>query len=199
MRAALIWLGLAIFIGVPAALALSSPLLQWRQPVYVVAGFAGVVGLAFLLLQPLLIGGYLPGLAARRGRLVHRFVGVALLLAVVIHVGGLWLTSPPDVVDALLFNSATPFSAWGVIAMWAVFAAALVAALRNLPSVNLRIWRIVHSGLAVVIVICTAVHAILIQGTMEPVTKAILAIAVLIALGRVIYERRIWALFKRTR
>lgn len=199
MRPALIWLGLAMLIGVPAALALSSPLLQWRQPVYVVAGFAGVVGLAFLLLQPLLIGGYLPGLAARRGRLVHRFVGVALLLAVVIHVGGLWLTSPPDVVDALLFTSATPFSAWGVIAMWAVFAAALVAALRGLPSVNLRIWRMVHSGLAVVIVICTAVHAILIQGTMEPITKAILAIAVLIALGRVVYERRIWALFKRTR
>ena len=51
------------------------------------------------------------------------------MLTVIVHVAGLWLTSPPDVIDVLLFRSPTPFSAWGAIAMWAVFAAALWAAL----------------------------------------------------------------------
>ena len=38
--------------------------------------------------------------------------------------GRLWITNLPDEIDGLLFASPTPFSAWGVIAMWAVFAAA---------------------------------------------------------------------------
>ena len=65
-----------------------------------------------------------------------------LVVAVVIHVAALWITSPPDVVDALLFASPTPFSAWGVIAMWAVFAAALLAALRRRLRLRPRTWRI---------------------------------------------------------
>ena len=60
------------------------------------ACFAGVVALALLLLQPLLAGGYLPGLAARRSRHLHAWVGAGLLAAVVVHVAGLWLTSPPE-------------------------------------------------------------------------------------------------------
>ena len=84
--------------------------------------------MALLLVQPLLVAGYLPGLPRSRGRRMHRWVGGGLIAAVVIHVAALWLTSPPDVIDALLFVSPTPFSAWGVIAMWAVFAAAALAA-----------------------------------------------------------------------
>lgn len=45
----------------------------------------------------------------------------------ILHVVGLWVTSPPDVIDALLFWSPTPFSFCGVVAMWAVFASALMA------------------------------------------------------------------------
>ena len=37
---------------------------------------------------------------------------------------------------ALLFVSPTPFSAWGVIAMWAVFTAALLAALSHLRTLD---------------------------------------------------------------
>ena len=33
-----------------------------------------------------------------------------MAVAVVIHVAGLWITSPPDMIDALLFTSPTPFS-----------------------------------------------------------------------------------------
>ena len=64
---ALIWAALAVAVGVPLAAAAASPLLAWRGPVYILAGFAGIVGLGLVLVQPLLIGGYLPGLAAYRG------------------------------------------------------------------------------------------------------------------------------------
>src|SRR5262245_15190253 len=95
-RVALIWAALAAAICVPIAAAATSSLLEWRGPVYVLAGFAGIVGLGFLLLQPLLAGGYLPGLSAYRGRRAHHWIGGALVVLVVIHVGGLWITSPPD-------------------------------------------------------------------------------------------------------
>ena len=139
-RAALAWAALGIAVAVPIGVAATSPLLAWREPVYIVAGFAGVFALALLLVQPLLAGGRLPGLPGVRGRRVHRRVGAALVAAVVLHVAGLWVTSPPDVIDALLLRSPTPFSLWGVIAMWATFAAALSAALRGHLRVRPR-WR----------------------------------------------------------
>jgi predicted ferric reductase len=131
VRAVLIWLGVALAVTVPIAVAAASPLLQWRDPIYIAGCFAGIVALALVFAQPLLAGGYLPGLSIRKGRRVHSFVGVLLVAAVLVHLVGLWITSPPDVVDALLFRSPTPFSVWGVIAMWAVFAAAILAALRG--------------------------------------------------------------------
>ena len=144
-RRILVWTALVIAVGVPIAAAAVSSLLAWRDPVYIAAGFAGVVAMALLLFQPLLAAGLLPGLSGPRGRLVHRWVGSALILAVLIHVGGLWVTSPPDVIDALLFASPTPFSAWGVIAMWAVFASALLAGLRRRLRLRPRRWRLAHT------------------------------------------------------
>ena len=108
-RATLIWAALAAAIGVPIAAAAASPLLAWRDAVYILAGFAGIIALGLLLVQPLLIGGYLPGFSAYRGRRAHRWIGGALVAAMVIHVGGLWITSPPDMIDALTFTSPTPF------------------------------------------------------------------------------------------
>ena len=95
-RVTLIWALLAVAIFVPIAFAATSELLEWRGPVYIVAGFAGMIALGFLLVQPLLIGGYLPGLSAYRGRRAHHWIGGALVVAVVVHVAGLWITSPPD-------------------------------------------------------------------------------------------------------
>lgn len=109
-RAILIWAALALAISVPIAAAAASEQLAWRGPVYILAGFAGIVALALVLMQPLLIGGYLPGLPAYRGRRAHHWIGGALVLAVVIHVAGLWFTSPPDMIDALTYASPTPFS-----------------------------------------------------------------------------------------
>jgi predicted ferric reductase len=187
---ALIWVALAAAIGVPLAAAAMSPQLAWRNAVYILAGFAGILGLGFMLVQPLLIGGYLPGLPGRIGRRVHHWIGAALVVAVVIHVGGLWITSPPDMIDALLFSSPTPFSPFGVIAMWAIFAVALLATFRR--RLRLRTWRIAHTLLAIVIVAGSVLHAILIEGTMETVSKAALCALVLAAAIKVIADLRVW-------
>jgi len=163
-QAALIWVVLAAAICVPIAAAAASPLLEWRGSVYILAGFAGIVALGLLLVQPLLIGGYLPGPSAYRGRRAHHWIGGVLVVAVVVHVGGLWITSPPDMIDALLLTSPTPFSPFGVIAMWAIFAVALLAALRRRLGLRPRTWRIAHTLLAVVIVVGSVVHGLLIEG-----------------------------------
>ena len=191
-RVALIWVALAAAIGVPLAAAAMSPQLAWRNAVYILAGFAGIIALGFMLVQPLLIGGYMPGFSGRIGRRVHHWIGGALVVAVVIHVAGLWITSPPDMIDALLFSSPTPFSPWGVIAMWAIFAVALLAALRRRLGLRPRTWRIAHTLLAIVIVAGSALHAILIEGTMETVSKAALCVLVLAATIKVMTDLRVW-------
>ena len=113
-------------------------------------------------------------------------------MAVVVHVAGLWITSPPDMIDALLFSSPTPFSPFGVIAMWAIFAVAIIAALRRRLGLRARTWRIVHVPLAIVIVVGGVVHAMLIEGTMETVSKAALCALVLGATIKVMAELRVW-------
>ena len=190
VRLTLIWAALTAAVCVPIAAAAASPLLAWRGPVYILAGFAGILALGLVLVQPLLIGGYLPGLSAYRGRRAHHWIGGALVVAVVVHVAGLWITSPPDMIDALLFSSPTPFSPFGVIAMWAIFAVALLAALRR--RLRPRTWRIAHMLLAIVIVVGSVVHGILIEGTMETVSKAALCVLVLAAAIKVMAGLRVW-------
>ena len=190
--AALIWVALAAAICVPLAAAAASPLLEWRGPVYILGGFAGIIALGILLVQPLLIGGYLPGPSAYRRRRAHLWIGGVLVVALVVHVAGLWITSPPDMIDALLFISPTPFSAFGVIAMWAIFTVALLAALRRRLGLRPRTWRIAHTLLAVVIVVGSVVHGLLIEGAMETVSKAALCALVLAAAIKVIADLRVW-------
>lgn len=190
-KVTLVWVALAAAVCVPIAAAALSPLLAWRGPIYTLAGFAGIVALGLLLVQPLLIAGYLPGLSGYRGRRAHHWVGGALAIAVAIHVAGLWITSPPDMIDALLFTSPTPFSPFGVVAMWAIFAVVLLAALRR--RLGLRTWRIAHLSLAVVIVVGSVVHGMLIEGTMETMSKAALCALVLAATIKVVADYlRMW-------
>ena len=193
VRFILIWAAVAVAIAVPIAAAAMSPQLEWRHPVYIAAGFAGIIALGLLLVQPLLIGGYLPGLSAHGRRRAHRWIGGMLVGAVLIHVGGLSITSLPDVIDALLFTSPTPFSVWGVIAMWAIFAAALLAAFRRRLRLRPRTWRIGHTILAVIIVVGTIAHAILIEGTMETISKVALCALALAATMKVVVDLRVWS------
>jgi predicted ferric reductase len=191
-RVILIWAALALAIGVPIALAAGSEQLAWRGPVYILAGFAGIIALGLVLVQPLLIGGYLPGLSTYRGRRAHHWIGGALALAVVIHVAGLWITSPPDMIDALTYTSPTPFSPFGVTAMWAIFTVAVLAALRRRLGLRLRTWRIVHIPLAIVIVAGSVAHCLLIEGTMETISKAALCVLIVVATVKVMIDLQVW-------
>ena len=191
-RVILIWAALAVAIGVPIAFAAGSEQLAWRGPVYILAGFAGIVALGLVLAQPLLIGGYLPGFSAYRGRRAHHWIGGALVLAVVIHVAGLWITSPPDMIDALTYASPTPFSPFGVTAMWAIFLVALLASLRRRLGLRPRTWRFLHMPLALVIVVGSVAHCLLIEGTMETISKAALCALVLAATAKAMIDLQVW-------
>lgn len=195
VKATLIWLALALVIGLAVGIAATSPLLAYRQPVYIASGLAGVIALALLLVQPLLVGGYLRGLPPARGRRVHRWTGGLLLGAVIVHVAGLWITSPPDVIDALLFVSPTPFSAWGVIAMWGVFAAGMLAVLRK--RLHPRVWRIAHTAIVCVVVATTVIHAALIDGTMGTVSKLVLCAFAVGATVKTVADLRAWKMLRR--
>lgn len=146
--------------------------------------------MALLLVQPLLIGGYLPGLSLRGSKRIHIWLGTALILTVLMHLVGLWVTSPPDVVDALLFRSPTPFSAWGVFAMWTLLGAALVVALKERFHLRTRAWKSTHKALVTLTVAGSVVHAVLIEGTMEPVSKFFLCGFALIATTKVVFDLR---------
>lgn len=158
-----------------------SPLHAYRPPSYVAASLAGVAALGVLLLQPILSAPWLPGVALGRLRRWHRYIGALLVALVIVHVGGLLIASPPDAIDALLLRSPTPFSVWGVTAMWSVAATAVLVALRRKLRLRPATWAAIHNGLALVVVLGTAIHAVQIEGTMGTVSKWALCIAALVA------------------
>lgn len=187
-RAISIWIGVVLITVVPVFAAIMSPLLEWRSPIYIAAGFGGVIALSLLFLQPMLASGFLPGISLLQQRRVHRYVGSALVIAVLIHLVGLWITSPPDVVDALLFVSATSFSIWGVIAMWSVFITVLLVVFRRKIGQSVRRWRITHWCLAAITVTGSVVHTLMIDGTMELMSKIALCAGVVVATAYVLYK-----------
>jgi hypothetical protein len=109
------------------------------------------------------------------------------------------LTSPPDVIDALLFRSPTPFSAWGVVAMWAVFAAALLSTLRRRLRLRPLVWRRCRTTLAAVTVVGSVVHELLIEGTMGLVSKTVLCALELAAAAKVMADLQPWGMMARRR
>ena len=78
--------------------------------------------------------------------------------------------------------------------MWAIFAVALLAALRR--RLRPRTWRIAHTLLAIVIVAGSVVHAMLIEGTMETISKSALCALVVAAAVKAMVDLRVWR--KRT-
>ena len=182
-----IWVAALALITAPIIAASFSPLLQWRQPIYIIAGFSGIIGFGLLLVQPLLAGRYLTGLSPILARKIHKWVGAGLVTLVLVHVAGLWITSPPDVIDAFLFRSPTAFTPWGVIAFFCTVASATVALWRK--KIGPRLWKSVHLTLAASVIIGTVAHAFLIDGTMEPITKGLLSLAVVVAIGKLIYDQ----------
>lgn len=188
MRPVLIWVALVTGAMIPLALAATSPWLSGRNPAYLIASVAGIACLSLFLVQPLLAAGYLPGLSLSAARRWHRRTGALILAATLAHVGGLWLTSPEDTLDALTLASPTPFAVWGVAAFWGVIATAILMAARHRFASGL--WRWMHNALALVVVIATLLHALQIEGLMEPLSKWAISLAVLaVSLATVLHLR----------
>ena len=77
--------------------------------------------------------------------------------------------------------------------MWAVFLAALLALLRRRLRLSPKAWRRGHTSLVAVVIVGTVVHALLIEGTMETLSKAVLCALVGAVFLRVVIDLRIWA------
>lgn len=177
----LIWPVVTAVLVIPLIFAAQSQLLAWRDGIYIAASFAGILAMSLFIVQPLGIAALLPGLSPARARFVHRSLGALICLAVVVHVGGLWITSPPDLVDALLFVSPTSFSIWGVLAMWAVLLSGAVALFRRRWRVSPKTWRRFHLPLVAVAAGGTIVHALLITGLLSTPFKAVISAVVLLS------------------
>lgn len=191
----LVWLLLGAFLAGPVIIAALNPLLTSRGPEYIVGGMAGILALSLLTLQPLLAAGYLPGLAGPKGRRWHKRCGALLIALVSVHVGGLYLTSVADTLDALLLVSPTPFSVYGVAGMWAVFATGLLVSQRH--RITPASWRIAHNALSAFIVVATVIHAVQIEGAMGQVSKVLACIAALLATATALIHLRLVAPLRR--
>lgn len=191
LTALLCWVGVIAVMVVPVAIAAFSPYLASRSVAYVVGGFAGIVCLSAFFLQPLLPADYLPGTMGPAGRRMHRWIGAAIVLAVALHVAGLYVTSPSDTMDALLLVSPTPFSVYGVTAMWGVVVTTILVLFRRRLRRRYAIWRLVHNVVGAVVVVATVVHALQIEGAMEPVSKWMLCLAVVVSTSVALLDLRI--------
>jgi predicted ferric reductase len=185
----LVWCLVAAGMLVPVGLAAASPLQASREALWIFGGMAGVVALALLLVQPLLAAGLLPGPSLPDARRWHRWIGTTIVAAVILHVGGLYFYSPSDVTDVLLLVAPTPFAVYGVVGLASAVLTALLVALRSRLGFRYAAWRIAHNAVSAVVVVSSIVHALLIEGAMEIVSKAILCslvvAATIIALVRV--------------
>nr|WP_244327628.1 ferric reductase-like transmembrane domain-containing protein [Roseibium sp. RKSG952] len=167
LAAIAIWTVLAVVMAGPVGLAATSPYLAYRDVFYITGGFAGIVVLSLLVVQPLLAGRLLPGVRSSIARRWHRRIGAIVVFGVLLHVGGLYIASPQDTLDALLLVSPTPFSIYGVAALLAVIVTAVLAIMRQKLGLRYTIWRLLHNALAIVIVVATVIHAVQIEGAME--------------------------------
>jgi len=193
-----VWTALGALMAVPVVLAGLSPLLAYRDAPYIAAGLGGALALSMLLVQPLLGLRALPGLAPAQARMAHRAIGLLLSAAVTVHIGGLYLTSPPDTLDALLLVSPTPFSVYGVMATVALLLTATLVLLRR--CMPLTAWRGIHAVLGLTVITGSIVHALLIEGTMDTLSKITLCTAIgVVALYAVAYGRLIAPRIRRLR
>jgi predicted ferric reductase len=184
----LIWGLVAVCMLVPVGIAAANPLQASRDAFWIVGGMAGVVALALMFVQPLLAAGYLPGASVPAGRRWHRLVGTMVVVTVVLHVGGLYLSSPDDVADVMLLVAPTPFSVYGVMGLCGVVLTAILVAVRSRSGLRYASWRILHNALALVVVISSIAHALLIEGAMGNLSKVILCALVLAATVTVLFR-----------
>lgn len=181
----------AALILIPLAIAVINPLQTSRNFAYIIGGLAGICALCILLVQPLLAAGYLTHTRLTDSRRWHRRLGTSLIFLVALHVVGLYLTSPDDMSDALILVAPTLFSLYGVIGLWALALTALLVTLRKRLPFTDMIWKTMHNLLAVVVVISSVIHAVMIDGAMGVLSKQLLCICIVIATGVITFHLRV--------
>jgi predicted ferric reductase len=195
----LVWGLVAACILVPVGIAAANPLQASRDALWIIGGMAGIVALALLFVQPLLAAGYLPGAPVSAGRRWHRLVGTFIIVTVGLHIGGLYLSSPEDIADALLLVAPTPFSVYGVVGLCGVVLTAILVAVKSRSGLRYAAWRILHNALALVVVVSSIVHALLIEGAMGNVSKAILCALVFAATVIVLFRVHVMKVLMKDR
>jgi len=96
-------------------------------------------------------------------------------------------------IDALTFTAPTAFSAFGVVAMWALVAAALLAVFRMRLRLRPQVWRLAHTAAVAMAVASSVAHALMIEGTMGTGSKIVICAAVVAALLRTVRRLKPWA------
>ena len=76
--------------------------------------------------------------------------------------------------------------------MWAAFAAVFLGLARRRLALRFRVWRLGHTSLAAVTIMGSVVHAMLIEGTMEVMTKTALCVLVVVASAAALVRLRVW-------
>lgn len=197
-RVVSVWSVLVLAMAGPVVIAATSPWLAGRDTVYIVAGFAGIGALALCLIQPLLAGGYLPAPRPALAKRWHRWIGSGIVAGIGVHVGGLYLTSPQDTLDALFLVSPTPFSVYGVVGLGAAVLTVVLVLLRTWLKWRPGMWRGVHNALAAVIVVASIVHALKIEGTMGVLSKwGLYALILAATIGTIVHLRIIKPMRRR--
>jgi DMSO/TMAO reductase YedYZ heme-binding membrane subunit len=75
--------------------------------------------------------------------------------------------------------------------MWGVVATAILVLLRRRLGLRHSVWRLIHNGLAAIVVVATVIHALQIEGAMEPGSKWMLCLAVVTATGVALLDLRV--------
>lgn len=175
----------------PVLVAAFNPLQLSRNPAYIIGSMSGIVALALLLVLPLLVAGYLPGTHPAHERRWHRWLGCTLVFAIFLHIGGLYVTSPDDMTDALLLAAPTPFSVYGVMGLWAMVLTAFLVAARKRIGLSQLWWAVIHNCIAIIVVIASVVHTLMIEGTMGNISKIILCVCILAVTITAIFHLRV--------
>ena len=186
----LVWLASAGLVALPLLVAGTSPLQEGREPIWILGGLAGVAAMPLLVIQGLLPTGRLARLAPSLRW--HRVLGYGVLLAVLVHVGALYLYSPEDITDALLFL-APAYSKFGVIAAWCLVFAVLVAVLRRRLGLGHATWRIVHGLLALITVGTAVAHTVMAYGAFDGVVETLTCVAALLATSLALLHQTVLA------
>ena len=191
IAALVLWAGLVVAMVAPVLIAAGSPYLAYRNLPYIVGGFAGIVCLSLFVIQPLLAAGYLPGVPSPGSADGTAGSARRSSLCVLLHVGGLYLTSPRTRSMRCCWSRRRRSRSTACWRCGASSATAVLVALRRRSGLRYATWFFIHNALALVVVVATVIHALQIEGAMETLSKWLVCLAALATTLVVLLDLRV--------